>query len=79
MSVYAIIVLAFINGNSVGDPILLVGNDEHNLTEQSCPKFAAMVVDQAREAAGPDVQFVAKCVDLVALPPTVSAFGSKAK
>lgn len=77
--IYAIIVMAFINGDMVNDPVVLMSDEAHQITAQSCPKFAAIVIDHVREAAGPDVQFVAKCVDLAQLSPTVSAFGSKAK
>jgi hypothetical protein len=77
--IYAIIVMAFINGNPIDDPVVLMGDEAHNLTAQSCPKWAAEVIDHVRKEAGPDVQFVAKCVDLAQLPSTVSAFGSKVK
>ncbi|HWX29589.1 MAG TPA: hypothetical protein VNZ53_19355 [Steroidobacteraceae bacterium] len=49
--IYAIIVMAFINGNPVDEPVVLMGDTEHNLTEQSCPKFATMVIDHVRKPA----------------------------
>lgn len=77
MTIYGIIVMAFVNGNFV-DADLLVGASQP-ITEKLCPVLAERAIEAARTAAGPDVQFVAKCVDLEQLPTTVSAFGSKAK
>lgn len=79
MSIYAIIVMAFINGNLVDDPVFLMSDDTHQLTEKSCSTFAHQVLDHVRQAATPDIQFVTKCVDLEKLPLTASAFGSQSK
>jgi len=77
--IYVIILMAFINGNLVVDPDVLMSDKDNQITAQNCPKYAAMVIEHVRDVAPPDVQFVAKCVDLMQLPTAVSAFGSKAK
>lgn len=76
---YAIIVMAFINGNVVDDPVILISNETHQITEQNCPDYARQALERARRSATPDVQFVVKCVDFLQLPLTVSAFGSQVK
>lgn len=77
MSIYAIIVMAFINGNVIDADVLLGG--EQQITEKNCPSLAHKALEMARPAATPDIQLVAKCVDIAQLPLTVSMFGSKAK
>jgi len=77
--IYAIILMAFMNGELVTDPDILMSDEAHQLTAQNCPKYAAMVIEKIRSVAPPEVQFVAKCVDFAQLPTAVSAFGSKAK